>query len=168
MNEQRDADPAICRTRQRLELGKAEVMNATLLYRIASGLLVVFAASHTSGLLTFDESSSEVRGVREAMDHVHFQLMGSNCSYGGFYFGFGLLLTAYLLFSAFLAWHLGGLARRNPQAIGALAWSLFTVQVVNLALSWTYFFPAPVAMSALVAICLGWAAWLVTGARARA
>jgi hypothetical protein len=168
MNEQREADRAIRGTRQRLGLRKAEVMNATLPYRIASGLLVVFAASHTSGLLTFDESSSEVRGVREAMDHVHFQLMGSNCSYGGLYVGFGLLLTAYLLFSAFLAWHLGGLARRNPQAIGALAWSLFTVQVVNLALSWMYFFPAPVAMSALVAICLGWAAWLVPGAKARA
>jgi hypothetical protein len=39
-------------------------MNATLLYRIASGLLVVFAASHTSGLLTLEESSPEVQGVR--------------------------------------------------------------------------------------------------------
>ncbi len=99
------------------------------------------------------------------MDSVHFQLMGANCSYGEFYIGFGLLLTAYLLFSAFLAWNLGDLARKTPQTIRALAWSFFTVQVANLALSWIYFFLAPAAISALVAVCLGWAAWLVTGAK---
>jgi hypothetical protein len=143
-------------------------MKQTLLYRIASGLLVVFAASHTSGLLSFEASSPEVRGVREAMNDVHFQLMGVNCSYGGFYTGFGLLFTGYLLFSAFLAWHLGGLARKNPELIGVLGWSLFTVQAVNLILSWVYFFPAPVAVSALAAVCLGWAAWLAGGAKAKA
>jgi hypothetical protein len=77
-------------------------------------------------------------------------------------------LTAYLLFSAFLAWHLGGLASKNPEGIRALAWSLFAVQVVNLALCWKYIFLAPVVVSALVAICLGWAALLVTGAKAGA
>lgn len=102
------------------------------------------------------------------MSGVHFQLMGINCSYGGFYIGFGLLFTAYLLFSAFLAWHLSGLARKNPQTIGVLGWSLFTVQVANLALSWIYFFPAPVAVSALAALCLGWAAGLVNVAKAEA
>jgi hypothetical protein len=63
--------------------------------------------------------------------------------------GFGLLFTAYSLFSAFLAWHLGGLARKNPHTIGVLAWSFFTAQVASLALSWMYFPPAPVAVSAL-------------------
>ena len=143
-------------------------MKPTLLYRIASGLLVVFAASHTYGLLSFTASTPEARAVREAMNSVHFQIMGTNCSYGGFYIGFGLLFTAYLLFSAFLAWHLGDLARRNPETIGTLAWSLFTVQVVNVVLSWVYFFPAPVTVSALAAVCLGWAAWLVTGTKAKA
>jgi hypothetical protein len=136
-------------------------MKPTPLYRIASGLLVVFAASHTYGLLTFRALSPEGRGVRQAMDEVHFQLMGADCSYGGFYTGFGLLFTAYLLFSAFLAWHLGGLARKNPQTIGALGWSFFMVQVANLALSWIYFFPAPVVVSTLATFCLGLAAWRV-------
>ncbi len=147
---------------------KADVMKPTLLYRIASGLLVVFAASHTYGLLSFQASSPEVRGVREAMNDIHFQLMGANCSYGGFYIGFDLLMTAYLLFSAFLAWHLGGLARKNPETIGALGWSLFTVQLLNLVLSWMYFFVAPVAVSALAADCLGWAAWLLDRSKAKA
>ncbi len=143
-------------------------MKPILLYRVASGLLLVFAASHTSGLLTFKADSPEARGVREAMNNVHFQFSGADCSYGNFYIGFGLLFTAYLLFSAFLAWHLGGLARKTPQTIRTLAWSFFTVQVATLALSWMYFFLPPAAISALVAVCLGWAAWLVTGAKAEA
>jgi hypothetical protein len=142
-------------------------MKPTLLYRIASGLLVFIAASHTQGLLTFKGASPEVRGVRQAMNDVHFQMMGANCSFGDWYVGFGLLFTVYLLFSAFLAWHLGGLARKNPQTIGVLAWSFFTAYVANLALSWMYFFPAPVVVSALAALCLGWAAGLVNVAKGR-
>jgi hypothetical protein len=65
------------------------------------------------------------------MNDVHFQFMGTNSSYGGFYIGFGVLFTAYLLFSALLAWHLGGLARKNPQTMGPLGWSLFTIHHQN-------------------------------------
>jgi len=143
-------------------------MKATLLFRIASGLLVVFAASHTNGLLAFKASEAQVRGVREAMDNVHFQFLGANCSYGDFYIGFGLLFTAYLLFSAFLAWYLGDLARKAPHMIKALAWGFFTVQIANFALSGVYFFSAPAAISALVSVCLGWAALLVTRTKAEA
>jgi hypothetical protein len=71
-----------------------------------------------------------------------------------------------MLFSAFLAWHLGALAGKNPQTIGALGWAFFAVQVASLALSWIYFSAAPVVFSALVATCVGWAAWLVTRATA--
>jgi hypothetical protein len=81
-------------------------MKPTLLYRIASGVFIFIAASHTYGLLTDKASSPELLGVRQAMNNVHFQLMGANCSYGDWYVGFGLLFTAYSLFSAFLAWHL--------------------------------------------------------------
>lgn len=87
-------------------------------------------------------------------------------TYGEFYLDFGLFPTAYLLFSAFLAWHLGGLAQNDPQAIGALGWAFFAVQMVSLILSWVYFFVPPAVFSALVAACLGWAAWLVQNAKA--
>jgi hypothetical protein len=42
---------------------------------------------------------------------VHFSFGGGTFSYGGFYVGFGLFVTAYLLFSALLAWQLGGLEK---------------------------------------------------------
>ena len=135
-------------------------MKAVTLYRIASVLLVLFAAGHTFGFLKFKPSSAEGLAVRDAMNNVHFQVGGSTFSYGGFYTGFGLYITLYLLFSAFLAWHLGTIASNSPQAIGALGWVFCAVQVVSLILSWKYFSAAPAVFSAAVAICLGWAPWL--------
>src|SRR6266568_2593595 len=129
---------------------------ATLLYRIASVLLVLFAAGHTFGFLGFKPPSPEAQVVRHAMDSVRFQVGKGNFTYGGFYTGFGLYITVYLLFTAFLAWHLGALAGANPRAIGALAWVFFAVQIVSLVLSLIYFSAAPATMSALLAVCLGW------------
>jgi hypothetical protein len=141
-------------------------VSTTLLYRIAAVLLILFAAGHTFGFLNFKPPTTEALAVRDAMNNVHFQLKGSNFSYGGFYVGFGLFVTVYLLFSAFLAWHLGALARDTPQAIRGLGWAFFVTQVASLALSWIYFSTAPAAFSALVAMCLGWAALRIHTAKA--
>lgn len=136
------------------------MMKATLLYRIASVLFILFAAGHTFGFLTFKPPSPEGLAVRDAMQNVHFQVNGSSFTYGNFYIGFGLFATVYLLFSAFLAWYLGDLARSNPQAMGLLAWVFVAVQVASLVLSWRYFLLPPVILSGLVAACLAWAGWL--------
>lgn len=141
-------------------------MNATLLYRIASVLLALFALGHTVGFLKFKPASTDGLAVREAMTNVQFQIGGAKFTYGGFYTGFGLFATAYVVFAAFLAWHLGGLASTTPRAIGALGWEFFALQLVSLALSWIYFLPPPVVLSGLIAICTGWAAWLVRAAGA--
>lgn len=134
--------------------------NATLFYRIASVLFILFAAGHTFGFLAFKPISPEGLAVRDAMQNVHFQVKGSSFTYAQFYTGFGLYATVYLLFSAFLAWHLGNLAGTTPQAIGSLAWVFAAVQVASLILSWRYFLLPPVILSALVAACLAWAGWL--------
>jgi hypothetical protein len=139
-------------------------MKATLLYRIAAVLFILFAAGHTIGFLKFRPESQEGLAVWESMNNVHFQLGNGSFTYGGFYLGFGLFATLYLLFSAFLAWHLGSLAARNPTAIGALGWVFCATQVVSLLLSWKYFLAPPVVLSALLTISLGWAAWLVSAA----
>ena len=135
--------------------------NPTLFYRIASVLFILFAAGHTAGFLVFKPPSPEGLAVRDAMWNVRFQVKGSSFTYGDFYTGFGLYATVYLLFSAFLAWHLGDLARTNRQAIGSLAWVFTAVQVASLILSWRYFLLPPVILSALLTACLGWAGWLI-------
>jgi hypothetical protein len=134
-------------------------MTATLLYRIAAGVLLLFAVGHTLGFLTFRPASAEGLAVYDAMNSVRFEFDGAAHSYAGFYTGFGLTVTAYMLFSAFLAWHLGSLAARQPQAIGALAWVFAAVQVACLVLSVLYFFLVPIVFSAVVVACLVGAAW---------
>jgi len=121
----------------------------------------LFAAMHTYGFMKFRPATNEGVALREAMDNVHFSVRGADFTYGGFYVGFGLSVTVYLLFSSFLAWHLGGLASRQPDAIGGFGWVFVALELVCVALAWRYFSAAPAALSALVAACLAWAAWLV-------
>ena len=136
-------------------------MNATLLYRIASVMLVLFALGHSAGFLRFKPPTAEGLAVRDSMDRVQFQVRGATFSYGRFYRGFGLSITAYLLFTAFLAWQLGTLAGRTQVSIGAIAWGFVVLQLAMLILSWMYFSAAPTVVSGVVVICLGWAAWLI-------
>jgi hypothetical protein len=140
-------------------------MKATWLYRIAAILLVLFAAAHTMGFLKFVPPTSEGKAVMDAMNNVPLQ-PGAVYTYGGFYRGFGLFATVYFLFAAFVAWHLGELARKLPAAAGSLPWIFFCVQLAGSAISWRYFPPPPVVSSALVALCVGLAAFLARSAPA--
>ena len=136
-------------------------MSATLLYRIAAVLLILFAAGHTVGFLRFTPPTAEGVAVRDSMDNVSFHAFGRTLTYGGFYRGFGLFVTTFFLFSAFLAWYLGGLAGTDPKAIGSLGWVFVLLQLVSLVLSLIYFAPPPAVFSLLIAVCVGWAALLV-------
>ena len=120
-------------------------MNAKTLYRIAAVLFFLFGLGHTFGFLAFKPPTPEALAVRDAMMNVHFQVGHASFSYGGFYVGFGLYVTTYLLFSAFLAWHLSGLAENLPNAIGALGWVFCGVQVASTILSLIYFSVGPAA-----------------------
>ncbi|HEX8837353.1 MAG TPA: hypothetical protein VF748_10490 [Candidatus Acidoferrum sp.] len=135
-------------------------MAATWLYRVASIVFVLFALGHTYGFLSFRPSSAEGLAVYESMYSVHLVESGRSYTYGGFYRGFGLSATISMLFWAYLCWYLGGLARTNPAAIGTLGWVFFAVQVAGAVLSFLYFGAPPMALSLLVALLVGLAAWL--------
>jgi hypothetical protein len=137
-------------------------MTPTLLYRIAAIVLLLFAAGHTLGFLTFKPRNADGAAVFDSMNSVRLEVGNGKLTYGGFYRGFGLFCTLYLLFAAYLAWHLGGLARGDPHAIGSLAWAFFVLQLSSIVVSWLYFLPPPAIFSALLAILTGWAAWLVS------
>ena len=138
-------------------------MAATWLYRIAAIVFALFAVGHTYGFLSLRPPLDEGRAVYNAMNAVHFVVNGRSYTYGAFYRGFGLSCTVSLIFSAFLSWHLGELARSTPAAIGALGWVFFVVQVAGAVLSFLYFGPPPMVLSAMVATILGLAAWLARG-----
>jgi hypothetical protein len=134
-------------------------MSATTWFRTASLLLVLFTVGHTLGFLHFVPSTPEGKAVHDAMQNVVFAAQGSMRTYGDFYVGFGLNVSVYLAFSAFLAWHLGQLARSQPAAIGTLGWVLCAAQFAGLVLALRYFFIAPAVFSALVVLCLALASW---------
>jgi len=135
-------------------------MSPTILYRIAAVLFVLFAAGHTYGFLSLRPPSAEGRAVYDSMNTVRFEVGGRSFTYGAFYRGFGLSCTASMILSAFLAWHLGELARSAPAAIGSLGWVFFAMQVVGVVLSFLYFGPPPMVLSALVAAIVGVASFV--------
>lgn len=137
-------------------------MNATLLYRVATFVFLLTAAGHTHAILSPPPPSSAVRAVYESMNSVRFQTGGRERSYGDVYRGLGLLVTASMLFWAFLSWHLGGLARSAPGATGALGWALFATQLAVVVLSLLYFHLPATLLSAIAALVVGLAA-LLTG-----
>jgi hypothetical protein len=133
-------------------------MRATWLFRITSILLLLFAAGHTVGFLKFVPPTSDGQAAWMAMNTAHLEKTGATYTYGTFYRGFGLFVTAYLLFSAYLAWHLGNLARNSPSAIGSLAWVFVALQFVTVINSWAYFPAPPVIFSVAAFLCAGAAA----------
>jgi hypothetical protein len=128
-------------------------MKASLLYRIASVLLILFALGHTLGFRRVDPRW-KLDSIIAALRSTHFEVQGLNRTYWDFYVGFGLFVTILLLFTAILTWQLGGLPKDHLSEMRGVAWSLAACFVVVTFLSWKYFFIVPVIFSGIVAICL--------------
>ena len=128
------------------------------LYRVAAVIFLLFATGHTAGFLTFRPKSPEGLAVFESMRSVRFQFGGSSGSWLGFYTGFGLFVSVYMIFSIFLAWRLSNTRPGEISMARALAWVLFAVQLANVAVCAAYFGPVQVAFAASCAATIGFAA----------
>ncbi|AXC09796.1 hypothetical protein ACPOL_0419 [Acidisarcina polymorpha] len=127
-------------------------MKASLLFRIAAVLIVLFAAGHTLGFRQIDPSWG-IQNMLGAMKSVHFRTQGFSRTYWDFYVGFGLFVTVLLLLAAVIAWQLGVSSAQWP-TVRAIAWALTVCFGLVVILSWRYFFVAPVAFCALIFLCL--------------
>jgi hypothetical protein len=135
-------------------------MKASLLYRIAAVLLLLFAVLHTLG---FRQNVPEwgVGAVIGSMRSVHFDAQGFNRTYWDFFSAFGLFSSVFLLFAAVLAWQLGRLPAGNlAPFMRQTAWALAISFAAVTALSWRYSFTTPIVFSTLITVCLVGAAWL--------
>ena len=134
-------------------------MKASVFYRIASVLLLLFAAGHTFG---FRQNNPEwgAGAVLELMRSVHFNAQGFTRSYWDFFSAFGLIFSVFLLFAAVLAWLLGGFPAETLARVRSIAWAFAGCFVAVTALSWRYAFTTPLVFSALITACLIAAAWL--------
>jgi hypothetical protein len=134
-----------------------ENMKSPLFYRIASVLLLLFAAGHTLGFQKGDPQWG-ADSLINSMKSLHFHANGFNRTYWDFYSGFGFFVSVFILFIAVLSWQLGGLPTEVLARMQGPAWSLATCFVAVIFLSWRYFFIVPIAFSVLIAACFIFAA----------
>jgi dolichyl-phosphate-mannose--protein O-mannosyl transferase len=79
-------------------------------------------------------------------------------SYGNWYKGFGLSISATLIFSAFLAWRLGSMAKKGSKEVKMLGWSVVVWQIPGVVLSFLYFGVPPMILGTPVTVLVGVAA----------
>lgn len=132
----------------------ARYLNA---FRIAAVVLVLFCLGHTLGaLIGLPSFGPQSDAVLAAMKATHFQCQTSDCTWFGFYLGFGWDVSVFLLFSAAVAWYLGGRSRAEQRALQPIAWGLFLSQLAGTVIAWIWFFIAPQVFGTLVTVLLGY------------
>lgn len=134
-------------------------MKASIFYRIAAVILVLFDVGHTLGFRQTDPSWG-LDPTLSSMRSIHFNAMGFNRTYMDFFEGLGFHGSVFLLFAAILAWQLGGLSAETLSRLRVVRWA-FALSFAGLAvLSWRYLFAIPLGFSLVSTVLLAAAAWL--------
>lgn len=134
-------------------------MKASLFYRMAAGLILLFDIGHTLGFRQSDPTWG-VDTLLSSMRSIHFEVQGFSRTYWDLFVGAGLFVSVFLLFAAVLAWQLGGLSAETLARMRPTAWALALCFVALTILSFKYLFLAPIVFSLLITVCLVVAAWL--------
>jgi hypothetical protein len=133
-------------------------MKASVLYRIAAGILVLFFLGHTLGFRGTNPPFG-VDAVVASMQSVHFDLQGSSRTYWDLYSGLGFSSSVYLLFFAVLAWQLGGLPAATLASLRVITWAFALCFAAVTVVCVRYVFIFPVGFCAATTACLAAAAW---------
>jgi hypothetical protein len=136
-------------------------LRATLFYRIAAVLLLLFAIGHTLGFRESDPSWG-VDALLGSMRSIRFDVQGFSRSYWDLFVAAGFCVGVFYFFSAILAWQLGGLPATSLAHMRGAAWAFALCFAVITFLSWRYLFILPIVFSILITLCLTGAAWLST------
>ena len=134
-------------------------MKASVFYRIAAVLLLLFAVSHTLGFRVSDPTWG-IDALLGSMRSIHFDVQGFNRTDWDFFVGGGFSVGVLYLFAAILAWQLGGLPVATLALMRGTAWAFALCFAAITVVSWRYLFIIPVAFSIAITVCLTAAAWL--------
>ena len=134
-------------------------MKASLFYRIAAALLLLFAVGHTLGFRQSDPKW-EVDALLGSMRSIHFDVQGFNRTYWDLFEAAGFSVGVFYLFAAILAWQLGGLPAATLALMRGTAWAFVLCFAAITIVSWRYLFILPIAFSIVITLCLTAAAWL--------
>jgi hypothetical protein len=133
-------------------------MKASILYRIAAVLLLLFAVAHTAGFRQTDPSWG-VDALLSSLRSIRFDVLGFKRTYWDFFVAAGFSAGVFYLFAAILAWQLGGLPTATLAIMRGTVWAFALSFAVITAVSLKYLFIIPIAFSIAITICLTAAAW---------
>jgi hypothetical protein len=134
-------------------------MRASLFYRIAAALLLLFALGHTLGFRQSDPAWG-VDGLLASMRSTHFDVQGFTRTYWDLFQAAGFSVGVFYFFAAILAWQLGGLPAATLALMRGTAWAFALCFAAITVVSWKYLFILPIAFSIVITLCLTVAAWL--------
>src|SRR6202030_760865 len=134
-------------------------MKASMFYRIAAVLLLLFAVGHTLGFRQSDPQWG-VDALLGSMRSIHFDVQGFNRTYWDLFVAAGFCVGVFYLFSGVFAWQLGGLPAATLALMRGNAWAFALCFAAITAVSWRCLFIIPIAFSIVITLCLTVAAWL--------
>jgi hypothetical protein len=124
-------------------------------FRAASVLLFVFCVLHTAGGMLAQKSLGPAAdAVFESMKSVHFDFNGADCTWYGFWFGFGITASIFLVLSSIVAWQLDRVPSELWPKVRVISWTLVLAHAGNTVISWKYFFSGPVVFGTLITLLL--------------
>ena len=134
-------------------------MKASVLYRVAAVLLVLFAAGHTIGFRQSDPAWG-VDALLSSMRSIHFDMQGFDRTYWDLFVAAGFCVGVFYLFAAILAWQLGGLPTATLALMRGTTWAFALCFAAITVVSLRYLFIIPIVFSLVITLCLTGAAWL--------
>jgi hypothetical protein len=134
-------------------------MKASMFYRIAAVLLLLFALGHTLGFRQSDPSRG-VDALLGAMRSIHFDVQGFSRTYWDLFQASGFCVGVFYFFAAILAWQLGGLPAATLALMRGTAWAFALCFAAITVVSCKYLFVLPIVFSSVITLCLIAAAWL--------
>jgi hypothetical protein len=141
-------------------------MTSSTYLRVASIIALLYFAGHSAGIPWTPAVAPEEVAVLEAMKSQSFSAQGFQRTYWDFYFGFGVIISGYLLVQAVALWQLGAIARADALGVRPIVASFLVAFVVNAVPAWRYFFAVPAVLAGTISICLALA--FVTANRTKA
>ena len=132
-------------------------MKPVIYLRAASLLTLLHAVLHTIGGVFGKPDPGPQQVAVAAMKANQFPLMGVTRSYWSFYMGMGLTASIFLTIVAIVLWQLSSLAKTDACRLRPICMSFLLAFLLLAVNSSIYFFPAPVFVELLIAICLAMA-----------
>src|SRR5260221_4190452 len=127
-------------------------MKASMLYRIAAVLLLLFAVGHTLGFRQSDPSWG-VDALLGSMRAIHFDVQGFNRTYWDLFVAAGFSVGVLYLFAAILAWQLGGLPAATLALMRGIFWLFALCFAFITVVSSRCLIVIPITFSIVITVC---------------